>query len=108
MGELENTQNKSVEEITEMYDTLRESIRHYLSAKLMDTNEDNPLEVSVALDFGCFGMSTLEMRQIDRIFQEPSEGIIWVRFYGDEDYTELDELTTEDLISIVRDSETWD
>ena len=108
MEELENTQNKTAEEITEMYDTLRESIRHYLSAKLMDTNEDNPRKVFVALDFGCVGMSTLDMRSIDRIFQEPSEGIIWVRFYGNEDYTELDDLTTEELKSIVEDSAYWE
>jgi hypothetical protein len=42
------------------------------------------------------------MRSIDRIFQQPGEGIIWVRFYGDENYTELDELDTEDLISIIK------
>lgn len=96
----DGTQNKSLEELKQLYEQLRESIRHYISAKLTDTSEENPMEVSIELVFGCFGMSTLEMLNIDRIFQQPGEGIIWVRFEGDERYTEFDELDTEDLISI--------
>ena len=97
-----DTNNKTPEEISKMYDALIESIRHYLSAKLMDTDEEHPLDVHIELDFGTVGLSSLEMPAITSIFQEPKEGIIWIKFDFSDDYIELDELYTEDQMSIIK------
>lgn len=94
--------NKSREEICDSYHTLREDIRHYLSAKLSDTDEEHPLDVYISLGFGIVGMSSLEMPTITSIFQELKEGIIWFQYEGSENYVEFDDMFTEDLISIVR------
>ncbi len=96
-----DTNNRTSEEISEIYDALRESIRHYLSAKLIDTDEDHPLDVHIKLDFGAMGLSSLKMPTITSIFQEP-EGIIWVKYDFSDDYVELDELCTEDQMPIIK------
>lgn len=99
----EETQNKTVSEIEDMYSILEEAVRHNLSAKLMHTSEDNPLEVNISLEFGYCGISCAEMPTITSIFQDPSEGIIWVKYEYAGDYTELDELHIEDKIQIAKD-----
>lgn len=96
-----DTNNRTPEEISKMYDALIESIRHYLSAKLMDTDEEHPLDVNIEIDFNAVGLSSLEMPTITSIFQEPKEGIIWVKYDFSDDYVELDELNTEDQMAIV-------
>lgn len=99
----ELTNNKGIEEIEEMYDVLRESVRHYLSRCLMDTSEENRKEVYIPLEHGAVGLSTLEMPTIVSIWQHPSEGIICVRYeFSDEDI-DLDDLSMEDIIQIARD-----
>ena len=100
-----NTNNKSIKEIEQMYDDLLESIRHNLSLKLMDTSEDKPLEVHIPLEHDTVGLSTLEMPTITKIYQHPSEGIIYVRFEGDEYDTELDYLYIPDMIQILKELE---
>ena len=100
-----DTNNKTLEEIRQMHGDLMEAIRHNLSLKLMDTSEDNPLEVYIPLEHGAVGLSTLQMPTIDRIYQLPSEGIIYVHFRGDEGDVELDTLDTEDMIQIIKELE---
>lgn len=100
-----NTNNKSFQEIEQMYNDLLESIRHNLSLKLMDTSKDKPLEVYIPLEHDAIGLSTLEMPTITEIYQDPSEGIIYVRFYGDEYITELDYLHIADMIQILKELE---
>lgn len=100
-----DTNNKSVMEIELMYYDLLESIRHNLSLKLMDTSEDKPLEVHIPLEHDAVGLSTLEMPTITKIYQHPSEGIIYVRFEGDEYDTELDYLYIPDIIQIIKELE---
>ena len=100
-----DTNNKSVKEIEQMYNDLLESIRHNLSLKLMDTSEDNPLEVYIPLEHNTIGLSTLEIPAITSIYQHPSEGIIYVRFEGDECDTELDYLYIADMIQILKELE---
>lgn len=100
-----DTNNKSVKEIEQMYNDLLESIRHNLSLKLMDTSEDKPLEVHIPLEHGAVELSTLEMPIITKIYQHPSEGIIYVHFDGDECDTESDYLYIEDMIQILKELE---
>ena len=100
-----DTNNKSVKQIEQMYNDLLESIRHNLPLKLMDTSEDNPLEVYIPLEHGAVGLSTLDMPAITKIYQRPSEGIIYVRFEEDDYDIELDNLYMEDMISILKELE---
>lgn len=100
-----DTNNKSIKQIEQMYNDLLESIRHNLSLKLMDTSEDNPLEVYIPLEHGAVGLSTLEMPTITKIYQHPSEGIIYVRFEGEDYDTEFDNIYMEDMIQILKELE---
>ena len=100
-----DTNNKSLQEIEQMYNDLLESIRHNLSLKLMDTSKDKPLEVYIPLEHDAIGLSTLEMPTITEIYQDPSEGIIYVHFYGDGYDTELDYLHIADMIQILKELE---
>ena len=100
-----DTNNKSIKQIEQMYDDLLESVRHNLSLKLMDTSEDNPLEVHIPLEHGAEGLSTLEMPTISKIYQHPSDGIIYVRFEEDDYDIELDSLFMEDMIQILKELE---
>ena len=100
-----DTNNKSIKQIEQIYSDLLESIRHNLSLKLMDTSEDNPLEVHIPLEHGAEGLSTLEMPTISKIYQHPSDGIIYVHFVEDGFYTELDNLYVEDMIQILKELE---
>ena len=94
--------NKTETQLLEMYDTLRESIRHYLSLKLMDTNENSPLTCNIVIDFEAFGLSTLNMPTIISMYQHPTEGIIYFKYEGVEEYIEFDNMLTEDLIIIIK------
>lgn len=96
-----DTNNKSLQEIKAMHKDLIESIRHNLSLKLMDTNENSKREVYIPLEHNAVGLSTLQMPTIDEIWQDPKEGIIMVHFVGDGMDTELDYLCPEDMIQII-------
>ena len=80
-------------DLTEKLDNLKEEIRHRLSALLMDTDEEHPMEVSITLK---------DWTTITSIFQQPSEGIIWVRFYTCDNYMELDDLHIEEWLEILK------
>ena len=100
-----DTNNKSLKEIEQMYHDLLESIRHNLSLKLMDTSKDNPLEVYIPLEHDAVGLSTLEMPTVTKIYQLPSEGIIYVHLdeYGGD--IELEDLFMDDIIQILKELE---
>ena len=100
-----DTNNKSVLEIEQIYNDLLESIKHNLSLKLMNTSKENPLEVYIPLEHDAVGLSTLEMPTVTKIYQCPSEGIIYVHFDEDNYDTELDCLYVADMIQILKDLE---
>ena len=100
-----NTNNKSLKEIEQMYHDLLESIRHNISLKLMDTSKDNPLEVYIPLEHDAVGLSTLEMPTITKIYQLPSEGIIYVHLDGYGGDIELEDLFMDDIIQILKELE---
>lgn len=104
-----DTHNKSLEEIQEMYRALeeqeshlRQCIRERLSAILMDTSEENPLQCDIVLDSEAFGLSTNEMTRVIKLFQHPSEGIICFIIEGFEYPLDMDTFSTYDLITILK------
>jgi hypothetical protein len=76
----------------------REQIRRKLSALLMDTDEQHPMECYYVVGdaYSC-GLSTLLMPTIVSMFQEPSEGIIWFQFEGEQGLREFDDMIRSDL-----------
>lgn len=85
--------------ISNLYNDLRESIRHNISIKLFDA--EKPKKVNIALEFGAVGLSSLEMPTITSIFED-NEGIIWLKYEGGNDYIEFDDFTTEDLLDVMK------
>lgn len=88
--------------IDDLYYELRETIRQFLSVKLMDTDENHKMLVCIPLSFGAQGISTNDMITISAMYQDPKEGIILFYYAGcDADYQEFDDMFTEDLLTIV-------
>lgn len=80
-----------------------ESYRKILSKKLMDTNEENQLKVYIPLENEeSFGLSTLQLPTIISMWQHPSEGIIYFKFEGQNDYIEFDDMKFEYLDQIIK------
>ena len=80
-----------------------ESYRKILSKKLMDTNEKNQLKVYIPLENDeSFGLSTLQLPTIISMWQHPSEGIIYFKFEGQNDYVEFDDMELEYLDQIIK------
>lgn len=75
-----------------------ESYRKILSQKLMDTNEENQLKVYIPLENDeSFKLSALQLPTIISMWQHPSEGIIYFKFEGQNDYVEFDDMNLEYL-----------
>jgi hypothetical protein len=80
-----------------------EFYRKFLSKKLMDTNEENQLKVYIPLENDeSFGLSTLQLPTVISIWQHPSEGIIYFKFEGQDDYVEFDDMELEDIRQIIK------
>ena len=80
-----------------------ESYRKFLSEKLMDTNEENQLKVYIPLENDeSFGLSSLLLPTIVSMWQHPSEGIIYFKFEGQNDYVEFDDMELEYLDQIIK------
>lgn len=87
-------------EIEKCYNDLVESIRQNLSAKLMDYDENNPLEVKIILESETQGLPDVLKATIHKIYQDRTEGIIYV--YLDDYWSEFDFLNIEDKIQIIK------
>lgn len=100
---IELAHNKTCEDIVEMNLILSESIRQFLSRFLMDTSEENPKKGSwvIETDEDC-GISDAQKITINSMYQHPTEGLIYIRFDGDDYYYNIDELSTELLVFIVQ------
>jgi transcription elongation factor Elf1 len=67
-----------------------EELRHAISHRLIDTDEEHPMEfepndeivIGENWDETC-GLSTLELPSIDKIFQIPGDGTIWFHINGE-------------------------
>ena len=74
---------------------------HGISERLMDTDEKNMLDCEIIIEHGeAVGLSSLQEPTIVRMYQQPSEGIVWLQYYGNDEWFELDTLTTDDLKSV--------
>jgi hypothetical protein len=68
------------------------TLRDKLSALLMDTSEEQHLELYIPLELeGTFGLSTNDMIAVEEIWQHPTEGIIMLKLEGIDDPVELEE-----------------
>ena len=105
-----STQNNDILELeykliklVNLFDDVNESLRHFASRLLMDTSEDNQMDVYIVIETDeDQGLSDLEKPTVTKIYQDPSEGIIWVLFEGTEDYVEWDVLTYSDQYQILK------
>ena len=105
-----STQNNDLEELefklirlVNLFDDVNESLRHFASRLLMDTSEENPMEIDLIVDTDeDQGLSDLEKLCVKKIYQDPSEGIIWVLFEGTDDYVEWDTLTYSTQFQIIQ------
>lgn len=80
---------------------IKEELRHKLSALLMHTDEEHPIECNIKIgEDMAVGLSSLELPTVTRIFQEPKEGIIWLKMEGVEEPVEFDTLELGDLQTI--------
>lgn len=69
----------------------------------MDTNEENQLKVYIPLENKeSFGLSTLLLPTVISIWQHPSEGIIYFKFDGQDNYVEFDDMDVEYLEQIIK------
>ena len=112
-----NTLNRTPNEITEIFNdlvatenslrqtekNLRQMIRNYFSRQLMDTNEDDKMEVDIVVDVeDAMGLSSLELPNIIKMWQHPKEGWITFETYGGGEY-DFDDWTTRELVQIMND-----
>lgn len=105
-----STQNNDLEELEfklirllNLFDDVNESLRHFVSRLLMDTSEENPMEIDLIVETDeDQGLSDLEKLCVKKIYQDPSEGIIWVLFEGTDDYVEWDTLTYSTQYQIIK------
>lgn len=105
------TNNKEVTDITQYHEQyknletlIKESIRKYLSKKLMNTSVENPLKTQICLvNSEGFGLSSLNFPWVYYMYQDPVEGIIYFGFdETDSEPVEFDEMLLEDLITICK------
>ena len=100
-----NSLNKTPQELREMYQTLRDAVRNYVSRVLEDrkATENNPLEINASLEFNAIGLSTLDMPHVFSIFQDTDgSGMIWCNTDWSDEYVDFDQLYTEDQLDIVK------
>lgn len=105
-----NTLNRTPNEITKFFndfvateDNIRQMIRNYLSRQLMDTNENEKMEVDIVVDVeDAMGLSSLELPNIIQMWQHPTEGWITFETYGGGVY-DFDDWTTRELVQIMND-----
>lgn len=113
--------NKSIAEIQQMFDNdwdeeiIRQTIRYYFSALLMNYDEDEPLEedyngkplwVLAETDEDC-GLSDLEKMHIIKFSQTPCEGYInfWVE--GEDDWSDIDRFNIKEQFAILKELDTF-
>lgn len=109
-----NTLNRTPKEITKIFNdfattfvttekNIRQMVRNYLSRQLMDTNEVDKMEVDIVVDVeDAMGLSSLELPNIIKMWQHPTEGWITFETYGGGEY-DFDDWTTRELVQIMND-----
>jgi hypothetical protein len=105
-----NTLNRTPNEITKIFNdfvatekNIKQMIRNYFSRQLMDTNENEKMDVDIVVDVeDAMGLSSLELPNIIKMWQHPTEGWITFETYGGGEY-DFDDWTTRELVQIMND-----
>lgn len=105
-----NTLNRTPNEITKIFndfvpieENIRQMIRNYFSRQLMDTNENEKMDVDIVVDVeDAMGLSSLELPNIIKMWQHPTEGWITFETYGGWE-CDFDDWTTRELVQIMND-----
>lgn len=112
-----NTLNRTPNEINEFFNdfvatenslrqtelNIRQMVMNYLSRQLMDTNEVDKMDVDIVVDVeDAMGLSSLELPNIIKMWQHPTEGWITFETYGGGEY-DFDDWTTRELVQIMND-----
>ena len=109
-----NTLNRTPNEITKIFNdfietyvstekNIRQMVLNYLSRQLMDTNENEKMDVDIVVDVeDAMGLSSLELPNIIIMWQHPTEGWITFETYGGGEY-DFDDWTTRELVQIMND-----
>ena len=105
---MEELMNKTPMDIVKMYEDLREkeeelreAIRMFLSRTLMDYSYPNFYECDIPIESReTFGLSSLQMPWIVKMWQDECEGVIYFIFDGGREM-EFDEMETNELMQIV-------
>ena len=105
-----NTLNRTPNEITKIFnnfvateDNIRQMVRNYLSRQLMDTNENEKMDVDIVVEVeDAMGLSSLELPNIIKMWQHPTEGWIIFETYGGGVY-DFDDWATRELVQIMND-----
>lgn len=72
-----------------------------ISAILIDTCEEKPLACHITIgEDEAVGLSTLQLPTITELFQEPCEGIIWYKVYGNPNWHPFDIFSLDGLKSV--------
>ena len=78
-----------------------EDIRHELSALVMDTDEEHPVQCEVTIgEDEAQGLSSLELPLVVGVFQD-CYAQIWVNIYGMDEPMEFDDLPLNDVKNIL-------
>ena len=81
---------------------LREEIRHHISAILIDTDEEHPMKTDIAICVDkYYPVAYLDAPHITKCWQHPTEGLIYFHIEGFEFPIHFDDMTTEELITIL-------
>ena len=76
-------------------EVMNQVCREYISRHLIDTSEENKVEVDIILesDEDC-GLSSLLLPTIDTIYQQPGTGEIIIHITGEPEERDMDEYTS--------------
>ena len=101
---IEMSNNQSYNDIISISMLLQESLRHYFSRMLMDTSEESPLECNLLIDTAeSQGVCDLQKPHIIGMYQEATEGLIYLQFEGDEEHWyALDDITIDEQLEIAK------
>ena len=107
---IELAHNKPYEEILGITRYLQECIRQYFQRMLVDTSEESPVECDIIVDTAdSQGISDLQKPHVIGMYQDPTQGIIYLQFEGDEEHWyELEYFALDCQLDIIRAIETND
>ena len=96
---IEQSQNKSANEINDIASILEMSIRNTLSRLLMDTDHEHPMPIRI--EFSDYLDNHYDDRCITAIYQHPTGGEIYCYVTNNEEYQDLDTFSLNKQLCIL-------